>query len=237
LEVWLVGCALAVGATFAVANSLRVATFDINGLAGTFIDLNQPLTGEPASAENSNRGYTMTSIVRKLPTQTSRSIVEEGLLGRGIGGRPVAASLTYFSLLLCLTCLAAPAASVVLALALGGLVRRNVGLQCCGHRSHGAAIRTALDTALAWCGLDVLALACVAGWWQIDLIAQWLIEDQFEQQCNALAKKGHQCIEVDTTLLQGFWWMAACAVACLAMSGVFTRLCGVADGLLDPKGG
>ena len=63
------------------------------------------------------------------------------------------------------------------------------------------------------------------------------IEDQFEQQCNALAKKGHQCIEVDTTLLQGFWWMAACAVACLAMSGVFTRLCGVADGLLDPKGG
>ena len=88
------GCALAVGATFAVANSLRVATFDINGLAGTFIDLNQPLTGEPASAENSNRGYTMTSIVRKLPTQTSRSIGEEGILGRGIGGRPVAASLT-----------------------------------------------------------------------------------------------------------------------------------------------
>ena len=151
-------------------------------------------------------------------------------MGRGIGRAPVAASLTHQPPV-CLV--PGPAASVILAQPWAP----RVGLQCCGHRSHGAAIRTALDTALAWCGLDVLALACVAGWWQIDLIAQWLIEDQFEQQCNALAKKGHQCIEVDTTLLQGFWWMAACAVACLAMSGVFTRLCGVADGRCLTEGG
>ena len=168
LERWLVAAAVVAGVTFAAANDFRVATFDIRGLAGAFIDLDQPLTGEPASTQNANRGYTMTSIIRKLPTQTSRKLGDEGIMGEGEGGHAVAASLTFFAALLCTMCLAAPAASVVLALSAAAVKWRGCG--GCGQsggRSCGEALRAMLDTALAWCGLDVLSLACVAGWWQV----------------------------------------------------------------------
>ena len=240
LEAVLLWCALLAAVTFAVANDFRVAVFDIQGLAGAFIDLKQPLTGDPASTQNSKRGYSMTSIVRELPGQTSRSVGDEGVIGRGVDGHPVSASLCYFAILLCITCLAAPAASVLLACLVSGsrwlspAFLRRYGLQFLGHRSHDAALRSMLDTTLAWCGLDVLALACIAGWWQIDLIAQWLVEDQFGEQCKSIRKNaGVDCISVQTDLLQGFWWMTICALACLSLSAVVTRMNGLCSGLLS----
>ena len=69
---------------------------------------------------------------------------------------------------------------------------------------------------------------------QIDLIAQWLLTDQFQEQCDALSDAGFQCIQVDTSLLEGFWWMAACAAAFLFMTAVVSQQYGVTTGLLTP---
>ena len=71
---------------------------------------------------------------------------------------------------------------------------------------------------------------------QIDLIAQWLLTDQFQEQCDALSDAGFQCIQVDTSLLEGFWWMAACAAAFLFMTAVVSQQYGVTTGLLTPAG-
>jgi len=160
-------------------------TFDINGIVGALIDL-------PFSDHGSKRGYSLASLPRELPVDSEL--------------RGPSPSLSFFSAIYIALVFIGPSTTVLAAFVEAITPPR--------WRLTGAC-RLVMEYALAWCGLDVLALAAVAGWWQIDLIGQWLIDDQFGEQCNTIHKdSGKDCITVATSLNTGFWWLlSACAIA------------------------
>lgn len=157
----------------------------------------------PFSNEGAKRTYSMDTLVTSLPHDA----------GPGTG---ISAPLTY------LACI------YVLLMYVGPIITFLLGLGLAFFDERYPFLDKAYDYASAWSGVDVFVLVAVAGWWQINLIGEWLIEDLWGDECDDLHKhQGVDCVHVDTKMHVGLYLAAACSAGVIVYTAFRTALRGV----------
>eukprot|EP00298_Acanthocystis_sp_HF-20_P010213 c18742_g1_i1.p1 GENE.c18742_g1_i1~~c18742_g1_i1.p1 ORF type:complete len:999 (-),score=436.37 c18742_g1_i1:19-3015(-) len=65
-----------------------------------------------------------------------------------------------------------------------------------------------LWTSLCWTGMDILFWSLFAGVLEMDVIAEWTINNKFGAECQAISTiMGEKCVQIDTSFRSGTWWI------------------------------
>lgn len=95
--------------------------------------------------------------------------------------------------------------------------RRRCGLKtlqrrCCGGEAgRGCALRFARDVCpflFACVSLDVVLVSAVASAFEMNTAVSWIVQEDFQALCDALANWGYPCIQISGHLQPGWFWLA-----------------------------